>query len=260
MATASPRSTEIHRIIIHGNKDYKSSQLMNQLKLTEENTTLVKSPFEFFSFSDLDEIANNKLFEPNHKLVNLIENSEQDIEVSAILVLISQKDTMSKVMSKLITKIPHNHFYSFNEENETDWWDHVILVFVSDEDESEAVDLSNEENIKIKERVKRKLGRYNCILNSNSSIEIIERNNLDAKIKDTMKRNGAIKEFVKKSGGRYISISEKTSDKEIIEELLAKMEPLKDKITVGQLPHSKRYDLSYPNFCIFLTKLIHMIV
>ena len=117
------------RVITHGNNGFRSSQLLNKIPASQGNEVYTTDEFVFLPFSDLDLNRRFPLFHPNPEMEVLVNQSEEDVEVSAILVLISLTEVFSEGMHSLIIKIPHNQFYGFNETNVKQWWKRVIVVF-----------------------------------------------------------------------------------------------------------------------------------
>ena len=192
MATCVVEDREpTYRITIHGNNGFKSAHLLDQISQNENNNNEMKK-FELLLFSDLNLNKSFSQVEPSEEMLELIEQSEHDIEVSAVLVLISCTEIFSEGMHKLILKLPYNKFYGFNQKNEKEWWKHVIVVF------------------------------------SFGNIE----NELESRVKETISRNSGVKDIVKKSGKRYICMSNKTPLDELIEILEQKIQLLDGKLIV----------------------------
>ena len=192
MATKLEVKTKF-RIVIHGNNGFKSKDFWDQFKIPQESDYYVLEEIAFFPFSDLNLNARGSASIPNSKILRLIEESYQGVEVSAILVLISLTEIFSEGMSTMIQKLPHSKFYGYNQRNEKEWWKHVIIVF------------------------------------SNGSIE----EGKDSQVKKSIARNGAIKQIVKKAGNRYIWMSNSTEPEDLIQKLRDVIQPMKKELILG---------------------------
>ena len=183
---------KISRIIVHGNNLSKSSSLFQKLKIPHEENVYQTENYEFFESSDL----NNRypLFQPNSKMAKLIEESEQGIEVSAILLLITHSAAFSEGMYSLILKLQSHKFYGFHEKNQKNWWNHVIVVLTFGKDEEKH----------------------------------------EEKMKSTMKSNKGFKEFIRKVEERCIYTSNSTSSEEFIQELQKNIKLLKGNLIIEQ--------------------------
>ena len=163
------------RVITHGNNGFKSAQLLNRLHHSQDDVFETED-VEFFPFSDQNVFKRLSPIQPNPELLKLIERSEKDIDVSAILVLISQTEIFSEGMNNLIGKLSHNSFYQ-KHLNEKDWWKHVIVVFSFGENvngDEKAVKRSIAGNKGIKELVKKTGNRYIWMSNMTTAEEVNE--------------------------------------------------------------------------------------
>ena len=171
-------SIKTNRIIIHGNNGFKSSQLLEQINITPERYSLEteNGRFEFFPFTDLNSFNKYLPIQPCTEMARLIEQSEQGVDISAILVLISQTEIFSQGMHNLISKIPHkDDKFGYRFGNEKEWWSHVIIVFSFGENEGG-----------------------------------------DERVRKSIVGNSGIREIVAKAGDRYMSVSNNTTTEEFI--------------------------------------------
>ena len=153
MATQFPKQE--FQIFIHGNNDFKCSELLGKLCIFQpQNSFDVR--MKFFVFSDLN------LFQP-YTPIEPPSNHEVNVkDASAILVLISQTAIFSDGMRRLIVNLPYNQFYGLNQTNEKVWWKRVIVVFSLGENEggNKLIKQSISGNRSLKEIVDKAGGRY----------------------------------------------------------------------------------------------------
>ena len=195
MAASEADTEQKRRIIIHGNIGFESSQFLKLLPKYEKTYSHeIKEEFEFFPSSDLNPNKKIQPSKPNSEMVMLIEQSAQGVEVSAILVLISQTEIFSDGMHKIIQKLPYDNFYGFDKSNEKEWWSHVIVVFLFEKDSSKN----------------------------------------DNQVAMSIKNNRGIKDIVKKAGDRHFWISNQTKSEELIEKLTNSMLILNGKLAIGE--------------------------
>ena len=174
-------SNKTYRIIIHGNNGFKSSQLLEQINITPESNSLEteNGRFEFFPFTDLNLFNKYLPIQPCTEMTKLIEQSEQGVDISAILVLISQTEIFSQGMHNLISKLPYkDDEFGYRFGNEKEWWSHVIIVFSFGENEGG-----------------------------------------DERVRESIAGNSGIREIVAKAGDRYMSVSNSTTTEEFTENL-----------------------------------------
>ena len=163
------------RIITHGNKAFKSIELINQMEIPGRNPL---EDFKFFPFSDINLYNRSSPCIPNAEMIRLIEESYQGVEVSAILVLISLTEIFSEGMSTMIQKLPHSKLYGYNQRNEKEWWKHVIIAFSMGEMEERndnQVMRSFEKNGGIKQTVKKAGNRYIWMSDSTEYGELVQK-------------------------------------------------------------------------------------
>ena len=175
MATSDKKLTHPLRIITHGNNAFKSTELIIQMEIPEENNL---EEFEFFPFSDINLNNRSSAIIPNAEMIRLIEETYQGVEISAILVLISLTEIFSEGMSTMIQRLPHSKFYGYNQRNEKEWWKHVIIVFSMEEmkeGNDNQVMRSIEKNGGIKQIVKKAGNRYIWMSDSTEYGELVQK-------------------------------------------------------------------------------------
>ena len=194
MATSNGFIEQKQKIIVHGNQSFESSQLLGILPNYQKRDTYETEKFEFLPFSDLNINRKFPLFKVNTKMGTLIMQSDQGVEVSAILVLISQTEIFSDGMHTLILKLPQDNFYGFDKASEKEWWSRVIVVFSFEKSEKE---------------------------NNNQ-------------VKKSIDGNGGIKDIIQRAGKRYFWVSNQTTSEELIGLLINKLTHLERNLVLGE--------------------------